>query len=50
MPRLPENSTKGSLCEGVRSRSDLVEVKGRRYILVAVEGEATVNKVEVNIP
>ena len=35
------------------SRSDLVEMKridGRRYILVAVEGEATVNGVEVNIP
>ena len=34
------------------SRSDLVEMKrvdGRRYILVAVEGEATVNGVEVNI-
>lgn len=34
-------------------RSDLVEMKridGRRYILVAVEGEATVNGVEVNIP
>ena len=34
------------------SRSDLVEMKridGRRYILVAVEGEATVNRVEVNI-
>ena len=35
------------------SRSDLVEMKridGRRYVLVAVEGEATVNGVEVNIP
>ena len=35
------------------SRSDLVEMKridGRRYILLAVEGEATVNGVEVNIP
>ena len=35
------------------SRSDLVERKridGRRYILIAVEGEATVNGVEVNIP
>ena len=35
------------------SRSDLVEMKridGRRYILVAVEGEANVNGVEVNIP
>ena len=35
------------------SRSDLVEMKridGRRYILIAVEGEATVNGVEVNIP
>jgi hypothetical protein len=34
-------------------RSDLVEMKridGRRYILIAVEGEATVNGVEVNIP
>ena len=34
------------------SRSDLVEMKridGRRYVLVAVEGEATVNGVEVNI-
>lgn len=33
-------------------RSDLVEVKridGRRYVLIAVEGEATVNGVEVNI-
>ena len=33
-------------------RSDLVEMKridGKRYILVAVEGEATVNGVEVNI-
>ena len=35
------------------SCSDLVEMKridGKRYILVAVEGEATVNGVEVNIP
>ena len=35
------------------SRSDLVEMKridGRRYILIAVEGAATVNGVEVNIP
>ena len=35
------------------SRSDLVEMKridGRRYVLIAVEGEATVNGVEVNIP
>ena len=35
------------------SRSDLVEMKridGRRFILIAVEGEATVNGVEVNIP
>ena len=35
------------------SRSDLVEMKridGRRYILIAVEGEVTVNGVEVNIP
>ena len=35
------------------SRIDLVEMKridGRRYILVAVEGEANVNGVEVNIP
>ena len=35
------------------SRSDLVEMKridGRRYVLVAIEGEATVNGVEVNIP
>jgi len=34
-------------------RSDLVEMKridGKRYVLVAVEGEATVNGVEVNIP
>ena len=34
-------------------RSDLVEMKridGRRFILVAVEGEVTVNGVEVNIP
>ena len=34
-------------------RSDLVEMKridGRRYVLIAVEGEATVNGVEVNIP
>ena len=34
-------------------RSDLVEMKridGRRYILIAVEGEATVNGVKVNIP
>lgn len=35
------------------SRSDLVEMKridGRRYVLIAVEGEATVNGVEVSIP
>ena len=35
------------------SRSDLVEMKRideRRYVLIAVEGEATVNGVEVNIP
>ena len=35
------------------SRSDLVEMKridGRRYVLIAVEGDATVNGVEVNIP
>ena len=35
------------------SRSDLVEMKridGRRYVLIAIEGEATVNGVEVNIP
>lgn len=35
------------------SRSDLVEMKridGRRYVLIAVEGEATVNGVKVNIP
>lgn len=35
------------------SRSDLVEMKridGKRYVLIAVEGEATVNGVEVNIP
>ena len=34
-------------------RSDLVEMKridGKRYVLVAIEGEATVNGVEVNIP
>lgn len=34
-------------------RSDLVEMKridGRRFVLIAVEGEATVNGVEVNIP
>ena len=34
-------------------RSDLVEMKridGRRFIPVAVEGEVTVNGVEVNIP
>ena len=34
------------------SRSDLVEMKridGRRYILIAVEGEASVNGIEVNI-
>ena len=34
-------------------RSDLVEMKridGRRYVLIAIEGEATVNGVEVNIP
>ena len=34
-------------------RSDLVEMKridGRRFILVAVEGEVTVNGVEFNIP
>ena len=35
------------------SRSDLVEMKqidGRMYVLIAIEGEATVNRVEVNIP
>ncbi len=35
------------------SRSDLVEMKridGRRFILIAVEGEASVNGIEVNIP
>ena len=35
------------------SHSDLVEMKridGRRFILIAVEGEASVNGVEVNIP
>ena len=34
-------------------RSDLIEMKkidGRRYVLIAVEGEATMNGVEVNIP
>ena len=35
------------------SRSDLVEMKridGRRFILIAVESEASVNGIEVNIP
>ena len=35
------------------SRSELVEMKridGRRFILIAVEGEASVNGIEVNIP
>ena len=34
-------------------RSDLVEMKrmdGRRVIVIAVEGEASVNGIEVNIP
>jgi hypothetical protein len=29
---------------------EMKRIDGRRYVLVAVEGEATVNGVEVNIP
>jgi hypothetical protein len=29
---------------------EMKRIDGRRYILVAVEGETTVNGVEVNIP
>ncbi len=35
------------------TRTDLVETRridGKRYILIAVEGEAAVNGVEINIP
>ena len=35
------------------SRTDLVETRridGKRYTLIAVEGEAAVNGVEINIP
>ncbi len=45
--------TENAMIQVDPQRSDLVEMKridGRRYVLIAIEGEATVNGVEVNIP
>ena len=47
------NETENATIQVDPQRSDLVEMKridGKRFILVAVEGEVTVNGVEVNIP
>lgn len=52
-PRKFEIETENATIQVDSDRSDLVEAKridGRRYILIAVEGEATINGIEVNIP
>ena len=52
-PKKFEITTENAVILVDSDRSDLVEVKridGRRYILIAVEGDVTINGIEVNIP
>ena len=52
-PKKFEITTENAVIQVDSDRSDLVEVKridGRRYILIAVEGDVTINGIEVNIP
>ena len=52
-PKKFELTTENVTIQVDPTRTDLVETRridGKRYILIAVEGEAAVNGVEINIP